>query len=125
MAAEDELRARLKAEIEEEIERLARETQGRGGMTLREIEEAVRGAGRRIEQRLMEGMLGGVAKEARQEREKCSECGGELRYKGQKERWVATTSGEVRIERGYYYCEACGRGVFPPGSEVGVDGEPV
>lgn len=36
-----------------------------------------------------------------------------MRYKGRKERWVATSQGEVKIERGYFYCETCREGIFP------------
>jgi hypothetical protein len=45
----------------------------------------------------------------------CPGCGQEMRYKGQKvtevESWVVSGA----IERGYYYCPECKRGIFPPG----------
>lgn len=46
---------------------------------------------------------------------RCEQCGREMSYKGQKGKDVVSLAGEVRIERGYYYCRACGSGLFPPG----------
>jgi C4-type Zn-finger protein len=45
----------------------------------------------------------------------CPKCGGEMRYKGQKEVCPQSWVGELLIERGYYYCEQCRVGLFPPG----------
>jgi uncharacterized protein YbaR (Trm112 family) len=113
--AEDELKARLMVEMEGEIEKLLAEAEDRGSATLTEIERVVGEAGRRIQQRIAERLVEEAARAQGQERVACPECGGKLRYKGQTGRWIATTSGEVKVERGYFYCEACGRGVFPPG----------
>ncbi len=64
--------------------------------------------------------LGRVLARQRQEQQPvpgpgCPECGAEMRYKGQKERRLVSMLGAVPLERGYYYCSACRRGVFPPG----------
>jgi uncharacterized protein YbaR (Trm112 family) len=117
--AEDELKARLMAELAGEIEKLLAEAEGRGTVTLTEIERMVGEAGRRIQQRIAERLVEEAARVQGAERVVCPECGGRLRYKGQKGRWIATTSGEVKVERGYFYCEKCRAGIFPPGSEVG------
>jgi hypothetical protein len=45
----------------------------------------------------------------------CPDCEREMRYKGLKENTVSSWVGEVRLERGYYYCDHCRRGLFPPG----------
>lgn len=47
--------------------------------------------------------------------EYCPTCGGRMRNKGRKRRRVVTRSGEVEVERTYYYCEPCQTGHFPPG----------
>lgn len=52
----------------------------------------------------------------------CPECGAEMHYKGQKERRMVSMLGEVPLERGYYYCSACQRSVFPPGRGAGGAG---
>jgi len=45
---------------------------------------------------------------------RCERCGQEMHYKGRKHRYVRTRSGDIQFERAYYYCRACGRGIFPP-----------
>lgn len=117
---EEELKARLMAELEGEIERVLAEVGDRRQVTLTEIERVVGEAGRRLQQRVAEQLVEEAAQAQGQERVSCPDCGGKLRYKGQKARWVATTSGEVKVERGYFYCEDCGKGIFPPGSEMGA-----
>jgi DNA repair exonuclease SbcCD ATPase subunit len=46
---------------------------------------------------------------------RCPQCGAEMDYKGQKEVTPHTWLGEVRYERGYYYCKPCKVGFFPSG----------
>jgi hypothetical protein len=46
---------------------------------------------------------------------RCAHCGREMHYKGQKKVEPQTWVGELRIERGYYYCPECRDGFFPPG----------
>ena len=45
----------------------------------------------------------------------CVKCGKEMQYKGEKERQVESRTGNLQIMRGYYYCEECREGIFPPG----------
>jgi hypothetical protein len=46
----------------------------------------------------------------------CQQCGAEMRYKGMKGLQVSSWVGELQLDRGYYYCEQCRSGLFPPGS---------
>ncbi len=46
---------------------------------------------------------------------RCEQCGQEMTYKGQKPVAPQTWLDKVRYERGYYYCEQCRVGFFPPG----------
>jgi DNA-directed RNA polymerase subunit RPC12/RpoP len=46
---------------------------------------------------------------------KCSKCGAEMRYKGEKGVEVESRVGGLKIERGYYTCPKCGESIFPPG----------
>jgi NADH pyrophosphatase NudC (nudix superfamily) len=46
---------------------------------------------------------------------KCSKCGEEMRYKGQKGTRVESRVGELELERGHYYCPKCKESIFPPG----------
>lgn len=55
----------------------------------------------------------------------CEECGAVMRYKGRPERGVSHGEGEMRLARAYYYCEACGSTLFPPGPPPEVDEAPL
>ncbi len=44
----------------------------------------------------------------------CSGCGQEMNYKGHKKKSITSWVGEVALERGYYYCNPCRTGLFPP-----------
>lgn len=46
----------------------------------------------------------------------CPKCGGRMHYKGMKENRVNSWVGEIKYERGYYHCQACQQGFFPPRS---------
>ena len=46
---------------------------------------------------------------------RCGCCGQEMRYKDMKEKTVTSWVGALRLERGYYYCDRCRTGLFPPG----------
>jgi hypothetical protein len=120
-SVEEELKARLLAEMEGEVERLLAEVGDHSQVTLTDIERLVGEAGRRIQQRVVERLVAEAAQAQGPERVSCPGCGGKLRYKGQKARWIATSNGEIQVERGYFYCDECGKGIFPPGSEVGAE----
>ena len=45
----------------------------------------------------------------------CPDCQREMRYKGMKDNTVSSWVGDVTYERGYYYCDHCRGGLFPPG----------
>jgi hypothetical protein len=55
----------------------------------------------------------------------CPNCGGKMRYKGRKGKGVESRVGEIDLERGYYYCETCQQGIFPPGSATKIAGNPL
>ena len=44
----------------------------------------------------------------------CRECQHTMHFKGRKKKWFKTRSGEVQLERAYYYCHQCRKGHFPP-----------
>ena len=47
---------------------------------------------------------------------KCKRCGREMRYKGEKTSQVESRVGQLKVERGHYYCPECQESIFPPGS---------
>ena len=74
--------------------------------------------------RLMAGLLGELAaqpEEAPVAVAVCADCGAPLTPKGKRARGVGHLEGEVRVRREYHYCDACQRGLFPPGYPVGTD----
>jgi tRNA(Ile2) C34 agmatinyltransferase TiaS len=107
-----EQRARLKAQAEVVIEEAL--AKGEGLKRLEDIEELVYETVRKLGQELEAGILRGHG-QADGPGPVCEECGQEMRYKGDKTRYVVTRNGEQQLERGYYYCPACARGLFPPG----------
>ena len=109
---EDELKAQMMTQAEAAIEALLAERKKKGALDLRDIEQLVREAGQRVMQELTVDL---VNEEAATERgTKCPECGHKLRDKGKRKRELVTETGEVSLERGYYYCPTCRKGFFPP-----------
>jgi predicted RNA-binding Zn-ribbon protein involved in translation (DUF1610 family) len=84
-------------------------------ISLTEMEEKVAALQPKVMGLLLESLvaLQGTGQEA--PGPQCPECGKEMRYKGLKERGLATSVGEIDLERAYYYCPDCGQGFFPPG----------
>ena len=107
-----ELKAQMMSAAEEVIEKLLAGAKEKEELTLSDIERLVRRAG----QDVMKELTGTLAQaEAQGEEDRiCPECGRKMRYKGRKKRDVITETGEVSLERGYYYCPSCKKGVFPP-----------
>lgn len=103
----------LEKEIKKRIGQVVEEAGKRESLTLGEIEQLAERAGRAITKELTAAL---VEEEARGlEAPHCPECSGKMRYKGKKKRDVVSKTGELRVDRAYYYCEACQTGVFPPG----------
>ncbi|HKZ86338.1 MAG TPA: hypothetical protein VJ793_22125 [Anaerolineae bacterium] len=47
---------------------------------------------------------------------RCATCQREMHYKDMKPHTVESRVGSLPLARGYYYCETCQAGLFPPGS---------
>lgn len=105
------LKARLMAEAEEAIDKLLAGRSDKEGLKLSDIEQLVRTAG----QRVMEQFTQELVEEEGQRRDDriCPECGRKMRAKGRKTRHLVTETGEVVLNRVYYYCRSCRQGFFP------------
>jgi hypothetical protein len=107
-----ELKAKLLANYETMLDEVL--SQGQERLTLTEIEELALGArtevGKQVTAALLEAGQGQNTAVLR-----CKECGQVLHNKGEKHRYLRTRSGEVELERIYYYCPQCRAGLFPPG----------
>ena len=54
---------------------------------------------------------------------RCLACQREMHYKDVKDNTVDSRVGTLPLERGYYYCETCRTGLFPPRSATGTVGQ--
>ena len=108
-----ELSKELEEEVKKRIGQVVEEASRRESLTLGAIEQLAERAGRAITQELTAAL---VEEEARRvEAPACPKCGGKMRYKGKKKRDVVSKTGELQVNRDYYYCETCQTGFFPPG----------
>ena len=108
----EELKARLVAEAEAIINEIVGQDESSQPKTLDEIEQAALKAGQQIKTSVLAGLVGNAPRASVVS--SCPQCGGKLKAKGKRPKWVLTQAGEVQIERDYYYCEACKTGFFPP-----------
>lgn len=87
-------------------------------MTITEIEKLARKTGEQVMGEVTEAL---VEEESDQQVSNlCPQCGKKMQYKGLKGRGLITDTGEVRLERGYYYCKSCRTGVFPLDHRLGL-----
>jgi uncharacterized protein with PIN domain len=109
----------MMAAAEGVIERLLAGTKEKEELSLSDIERLVRRAG----QDVMGELTGALANAEAQSRESriCPECERKMRYKGRRKRELVTETGEVSVERGYYYCPTCREGFFPPRPTMGFE----
>lgn len=109
-----ELKVRLMAEAEAAIDQLLRARKPPAEASLADIEQVARAAGQQVAQ----AVTAELAVESAVELPpwpSCPECGQKMKNKGKRTRRVVTETGEVELERSYYHCAPCGRGIFPPG----------
>jgi uncharacterized protein with PIN domain len=107
----EELKARLLAEAEAIIEEIVGQDEASQPRTLNEIEQAALKAGQQVKASVLAGLVGNVPHVPAGDT--CPQCGGKLKAKGKRPKWVLTQAGEVQVERDYYYCEQCKTGFFP------------
>jgi uncharacterized protein with PIN domain len=110
-----EMKADLMRQAEVLVEELLDWNEQTDEPTLTQIEEVIL----RLRQRLSEQM--GLAVIESQEvtrpvsSPRCPTCQGEMHYKDMKDNTVESRIGHLALTRGYYYCETCHTGLFPPG----------
>lgn len=120
--AKGESREAVKAELLALAERRIEEVLAFGGNgkrpTLSEIEGVVLRVRDELSVKLAEAVLNQEGQERLVPGPCCPECGEEMGYKDSHGLNVTSWVGEIRIERGYYYCAGCQRGLFPPGRAI-------
>jgi hypothetical protein len=109
-----EIKAELLAKYEAMLDEVLSHSETNAGLTLTAIEDMALRTRAEVGKQVTGALL-----EAQGEQSiagpRCSSCGQEMRYKGRKHRYLRTRSGDVEMERAYYYCPTCRRGHFPPG----------
>jgi DNA repair exonuclease SbcCD ATPase subunit len=112
----EQMKASLMAQAEQAIEQLIGWSADTEQPTLAQIEEVVL--------KLQEHLSGQMAQTVLAEQEAstqsvpgppCPTCGREMRYKGNKAHPVESRIGTIKVQRSYYYCSYCRKGLFPPG----------
>ena len=111
----------LQAKANEIIRQLLDWTDQTDKPNLTQMEDEILALRQELSRTMLESILS--AQEAIQpaEEEKCPNCGRPLRFKGRRTGQVESRIGTTDLERGYYYCPECGRGIFPPGSSTAVE----
>jgi NADH pyrophosphatase NudC (nudix superfamily) len=109
-----DLKARLMAEAEAAMDKLLATRQAPTEASLADIEQVARAVGQQLAQAVTAELVSASAAEL-PAWPNCPECGRKMKHKGKRRRRVVTETGEVELERVYYHCAACGRGIFPPG----------
>jgi len=108
------LKAHLLAEYAIQLDGVLEQIEDDQRLNLSEIEEMALKVRQEVGQTITQTLAG--EESAQQEVEVvCQECQQVMGYKGRKRKWLKTRSGDVQIERPYYYCEQCRKGYFPPG----------
>lgn len=119
----EQLKAELMEEAEEMIDELLGWHKGTAAPTLTEIEDVVLKLRKRLGERMTEVVVEDQEAVRPVPGPACAKCGREMHYKGMKEVSVEGRTGAARLERGYYYCDRCKSGLFPPRSAIGVQGQ--
>jgi hypothetical protein len=115
-----ELRRRFVAKAEEVFEIAMERGIAREDISLSQIEEIVNELKFELTSMMVESVIEVQVSRRAGPGPKCEGCGREMRYKGEKRRPdILTSQGEIEVERPYYYCERCKRGLFPPGQAIG------
>jgi phage terminase large subunit GpA-like protein len=110
----EQLKARLKEQLSKEIDELVESYNAESRPTLSDIETMALTLSAKMSQATTQTLVETNEQHRRAEQIMCPDCGQKARHKGTKSRYIATRSGEVQVERIYYYCEACRKGFFPP-----------
>jgi len=109
-----ELAAALLAEAKEAIDQLLDWHEETAEPSLTQIEDMVLKLRKQVGERMAEMVIEEQEAVRPVPGPACPACGQEMRYKDMKRTTIGTRSGEVRLERAYYYCERCRGGLFPP-----------
>ena len=115
MESKEEKRARLLAKAAQAIDEYLEWEEQNERPDLTQIEEIALKLRKEFGQTITQVATESQAEKTPVPGPKCSKCGQEMRYKGKKTSQVESRTGNLKVERGYYYCPKCKESVFPPG----------
>jgi hypothetical protein len=110
-----ELRAKLLAEAERAIDDLLDWTDQTPRPNLTQIEIAVLKLRRQLSEQAAQAVIEAQSAQRPVPGPLCPTCQRERHYKDTKAQTVESRVGQLRIVRGYYYCQTCQQSLFPPG----------
>lgn len=116
MESKEAKRARLQAKAAQAIDEYLEWEEQHPKPDLTQIEEIALKLRKEFGQEIAQVAIENQAERTPAPGPRCAKCGEEMRYKGKKRSRVESRTGELKIERGYYYCPKCKERVFPPGS---------
>ncbi len=114
-AEEKKIKKELMTEAAIMIDELLEWDKKNNAPTMTEIEDIVLELRKRMSEKMAQALVRNQEQKQPVPGPVCSKCGKEMRYKGQKGNEVESRAGQIRVERGYYYCPKCKQGNFPPG----------
>ncbi len=117
---EEELRARLQAEVDKAINKVLAERPDTDKMTLREIERLAVQAGQEISAGIQQALGEQSSQSHSSEVVICPKCGSRMQQRGQHVRQVVTEAGRSQLDRVYCVCSGCGYSFFPLRRSVGL-----
>jgi hypothetical protein len=117
-----DLKSELMTEAEGIIDELVAWTAETPAPNLTQIEDIVLKLRQRLSERMALAVIEAQASIRPVPGPSCPTCGREMHYKDRKANTVESRVGQLPLVRGYYYCEACKSGLFPPRSTTGSMG---
>jgi len=115
-------RTKQKAELmkiaEEQIDRLLEWSEEAEAPNMGAVEEKVLQLRKVLSEKMTEAVVNNQAAVHPVPGPLCEHCGREMHYKGMKTKEISSWAGEVKLKRGYFYCNDCKGGLFPPGPTV-------
>ena len=112
----EDIKAALLARYEQQLDKMLADYEAKGeDITLTDIEDIALKMGDQTSQTVTAELVSQTEEPQLVPGPICKQCGQEMSYKGKKPKTIQTRSGEVTVERRYYYCAKCQQGFFPPG----------